>query len=96
MSSIEFPTHISKAYMNSSKRRKDGNGKQTWRIYGYDIHGHFKTERIKGNILGMKPTGIKLYHKRTGACINCGKHCIVATENKNTPINCGKCVLESP
>ena len=96
MSSIEYPTHISKAYMNSSKRRKDGKGKQTWRVYGYDQNGNFKTERIKGTILGTKPTGIKLYHKKTGPCIECGIHCVIATEKKDTAIVCSKCRMESP
>jgi len=92
--SMKWPLCISKAYINSSSRRKDGKGKQTWRLYGYDEDLRFTTERIKGSLL-FKPR-IKLFHKKTGNCTECGRRVSVIIEKKSSPIVCMKCKLESP
>jgi len=92
---MKWPIAISKAYMNPQSRRKGNNGKQSWRVYGYDEDFHFITERIKGNILGMKPK-MKLYYKRTGNCIHCGRHLSRIVADKHDDIICNKCIMESP
>jgi len=91
---MKWPLNISKAYVNSSSRRKDGKGKQTWRLYGYDEDLRFRTERLKGSLL-FKPR-IKLYHKKTGICIHCAKRVSIIVEKTSAPIVCMKCNLESP
>jgi len=80
--------------MNPSSRRKDGKGKQTWRLYGYDENLRFVSERIKGTLL-FKPR-IKLFHKKTGNCIHCGRRIAIIVTKKSSPMICMKCSLESP
>jgi len=92
--SMKWPTTLSKAYMNPSSRRKAGKGKQTWRLYGYDEDLRFVSERIGGTLL-FKPR-IKLYHKKTGNCIDCGRRVSIIVSKKSAPIRCMKCNLESP
>jgi len=87
---MEYPTHISKSYMNPLSRRKDGKGKQTWRVYGYDNTGHFRTERIQGSIFGLKPR-MKLYIKRTTNCSECGKRGGILIEKKHDRPICLNC-----
>jgi len=91
---MKWPLTISKSYMNSSSRRKEGKGKQTWRVYGYDEDLRFTTERIKGNLM-FKPR-IKLFHKKTGNCIHCARRVSIIVEKTSAPIICMKCNLESP
>jgi len=89
---MEYPTHVSKSFMNPLSRRTKGKGKQTWRVYGYDRYGHFKTERITGTLLGLKPR-MKLYFKKTGNCTECGKHGGIIVEKKSHPMICIACQL---
>jgi len=91
---MKWPITLSKAYMNPSSRRKVGKGKQTWRLYGYDEDLRFVSERVKGTLL-FKPR-IKLFHKKTGNCIHCGRRVSIIVAKTSAPIVCMKCNLESP
>jgi len=92
--SMKWPLTISKSYMNSSSRRKGDKGKQTWRVYGYNEDLRFTTERVSGSLM-FKPR-IKLYHKKTGNCIDCARRVSIIVEKKTAPIRCLKCNMESP